>query len=146
MILKPWKIQVGYSRILLLRITYVDVEWADSMRMSRAEFSTKHSWRPGVSQGRNEHNRKNQTMSGMILCVDYCLGLHKQLNSSRHRVHWLASKSDSYSQGEVQSQKLPNPMREISYCNSQNICICTFASFLFANFIHVGDCWKNMVF
>ncbi|GMP40822.1 hypothetical protein CsSME_00011127 [Camellia sinensis var. sinensis] len=27
----------------------------------------------------------------------YCLGLHKRLNSSRHHVHWLASKSDSIS-------------------------------------------------
>ena len=35
-----WGIRVGYSRILVLRITYVSVEGAASMRMSWAEFST----------------------------------------------------------------------------------------------------------
>ena len=34
--------QMGYSRILLIRITYVSVNWADSMRIIRLN-SLKHS-------------------------------------------------------------------------------------------------------
>ena len=77
-----------------------------------------------------------------ILCKFYCLGLYKRLNSSRHHVHWLASKSDSISQGKVQSQKLPIiyrlfPIYVLSVIRS---CCCIFSP---SNSIHVGDCWKN---
>ena len=34
--------QMGYGRILLIRITYVSVNWADSMRIIRLN-SLKHS-------------------------------------------------------------------------------------------------------
>ena len=34
--------QMGYSRILLIRITYVSVNWVDSMRIIRLN-SLKHS-------------------------------------------------------------------------------------------------------
>ena len=80
-------------------------------------------------------------MSGNILCEFYCLGLHKRLNSSRHHIHWLASKSDSVSQGKVQSQKLPIlcrilPILVLSVIRS---CCCIFSP---SNSIHVGDCRK----
>ena len=81
-------------------------------------------------------------MSGDILCEFYCLGLHKWLNSSRHHVHWLASKSDSVSQGKVQSQKLPILCRifSISVLSVIRSCCCIFSP---SNSIHVGDCWKK---
>ena len=39
-----------------------------------------------------------------ILCEFYCLGLHKRLNSSRHHVHCLASKSDSAHKGRFKAK------------------------------------------
>ena len=64
-------------------------------------------------QGQNEHNSENHDVSEDILCEIYCFGLHKRLNNSRHRVHWLASKSDRLSLGKVQSRKLPILMQDI---------------------------------
>ena len=64
-------------------------------------------------QGQNEHNSENHDVSEDILCEIYCLGLHKRLNNSRHRAHWLASKSDRLSLGKVQGQKLPILMQDI---------------------------------
>jgi hypothetical protein len=46
---------------------------------------------PGVVQGQKEHNSKNQMKSLDRELYEYCyLGLHKKLNSSRHRVHYLS--------------------------------------------------------
>ena len=54
------KIQVGYSRIFLIRVTYMSVKWATSMRVSRLN-SLKHFMNlPGYVQGQNEHNYKNE--------------------------------------------------------------------------------------
>ena len=64
-------------------------------------------------QGQNEHYSENPDVLEDILCEIYCLGLHKRLNNSRHRVHWLASKSDRLSLGKVQSRKLPILMQDI---------------------------------
>ena len=69
--------------------------------------------RLGGIHDQNEHNHENQIVSGKELCEFYCLGLHKRLNSSRHRVHWLASKSDSLSQRNVQSHTLPIPIQQL---------------------------------
>mgnify|MGYP003703482117 CR=1 FL=1 len=84
-------------------------------------------------------------MSGDILCEFYCLGLHKRLNSSRHHVHWLASKSDSVSQGKVQSQKLPILCRIFSFSVLSVIrsCCCIFSP---SNSFHVGDCWIMVLY
>ena len=64
-------------------------------------------------QGQNEHNSENHDVLEDILCEIYCLGLHKRLNNSRHRVHWLTSKSDRLSLGKVQGRKLPILMQDI---------------------------------
>ena len=55
--------QVGYSRILLIRITYMSVKWAAFMRVSRLN-SLKHFMNlPGYVQGQNEHNYMNEICS-----------------------------------------------------------------------------------
>ena len=55
--------QMGYSKILLIRVTYMSVKWAASMRVSRLN-SLKHFVNlPGYVQGRNEHNYKNEICS-----------------------------------------------------------------------------------
>ena len=55
--------QVGYSRILLIRVTYMSVKWAASMRVLRLN-SLKHFMNlPGNVQGRNEHNYMNEICS-----------------------------------------------------------------------------------
>jgi hypothetical protein len=44
-----------------------------------------------VVQGQNKHNNENRMKYlGGELCEYYGLGLHKRLNSSRHRIHYLA--------------------------------------------------------
>ena len=102
---------MGYSKILLIRITYMSVKWAASMRVLRLN-SLKHFMNlPGYVQGRNEHNYKNRKMSEKELFEFYCLVIHKQLNSSRHHVHWLTSIFDSLSQRKVQSHKLLLPIQ-----------------------------------
>ena len=54
------EIQVGYNRILLIRVTYISVKWATSIRVLRLN-SLKHFMNlPGYIQGRNEHNYKNK--------------------------------------------------------------------------------------
>jgi len=56
----------------------------------KAGFS-KALMNPRVVQGQNEHNSENQMKSlDRGLCEYYCLGLHKMLNSPRHRVYYLA--------------------------------------------------------
>ena len=74
-------------------------------------------------------------MSGNILCEFYCLGLHKRLNSSRHHVNWLASKSDSVSQGKVQSQKLP------ILCRSDPLCFLSWVSVVSHVFRSISFMW-----
>ena len=64
-------------------------------------------------QGQNEHNSANHDVLEDILCEIYCLGLHKRLNNSRHRVHWLGSKFDRLTLGKVQDRKLPILMQDI---------------------------------
>jgi len=55
--------QVGYNRILLIRVTYISVKWAASIRVSRLN-SLKHFMSlSGYVQGRNEHNYKNEICS-----------------------------------------------------------------------------------
>ena len=49
----------------------------------------------------------------LILCKICCRGLHKRLNNSRHRVDWLASKSDRLSLEKVHGRKLPILMQDI---------------------------------
>ena len=52
--------QVEYIRILLIRVTYMSVKWAASMRVSRLN-SLKHFMNlSGYVQYRNEHNYKNE--------------------------------------------------------------------------------------
>ena len=81
------KIQVGYSRILLIRVTYMSVKWVASMRILRLN-SLKHFMNlPGYVQGRNEHNYKNRKMSEKELREFYCLGIHKRLTVQKDRVH-----------------------------------------------------------
>ena len=63
------KFQVGYSRILLIKVTYISVKWAASMRVSRLN-SLKHFMNlPRYVQGRDEHNNKNEICSKMS-CVN----------------------------------------------------------------------------
>ena len=78
---------MGFSRILLIRITYMSVKWAASMRVSRLNSLEHFMNLLGYVQRRNEHYYKNRKMSEKELCEFYCLGIHKQLNSSRHHVH-----------------------------------------------------------
>ena len=84
-------------------------------------------------QGQNEHNSENHDVLEDILCEIYCLGLHKRLNNSRHRVHWLASKSDRLSLGKVQGRKLPILMQDIfdlySFVKSAYCCISVVIKF-----------------
>ena len=99
-ILEFW---VEYSRILLIRITYMNVKWAASMRVLRLN-SLKHFMNlPGYVQGWNEHNYKNWKMSEKKLCEFYCLGIYKWLNSLRHLVHWLANISDDFHKGKFKA-------------------------------------------
>ena len=63
--------------------------------------------------GQNEHNSENHDVLEEILYEIYSLVLHKRLNNSRHRVHWLASKSDRLSLGKIQGRKLPILMQDI---------------------------------
>ena len=52
--------QVEYIRILLIRVTYMSVKWAASMRVSKLN-SLKHFMNlPRYVQGQNEHNYKNE--------------------------------------------------------------------------------------
>ena len=52
--------QVGYNRIFLIRVTYMSMKWAASIRVSRLN-SLKHFMNlPGYVQGQNEHNYKNE--------------------------------------------------------------------------------------
>ncbi len=67
--------------------------------------------RPGGVQGQNEHNHENQIVSRNELYEFYCLGLYKQLNSSKHHVHRLANKLDSPLQKNVLNHKLPIPIQ-----------------------------------
>ena len=56
----------------------------------KTEFS-KTPINPRVVKGQNEHNSENQRKSlDKELCEYYCYDLHKRLNSSRHRIHYLA--------------------------------------------------------
>ena len=59
------KIQVGYSKILLIRVTYMSVKWATSMRVSRLNSLKYFMNLPGYVQGQNEHNYKNEICSKM---------------------------------------------------------------------------------
>ena len=70
--------------------------------------------------------------------------LHKRQNSSRHHVHWSASKPDRLSQGKVQSQKLPIPIQELSVVLSLSLRVIVVSHCYSVNFIHVGDCWIKM--
>ena len=45
------KIQVEYDRILSIKITYVSVNWAGSMRINMRPNSLEYSLKPGVVQG-----------------------------------------------------------------------------------------------
>ena len=57
------EIQVGYSRLFLIRVTYISVKWAASMRFLRLN-SLKHFINlPGYVHGRNEQNYKNELCS-----------------------------------------------------------------------------------
>ena len=52
--------RVEYNTIHFIRVTYMSMKWADSMRVSRLN-SLKHFMNsPGYVQGRNEHNYKNE--------------------------------------------------------------------------------------
>ena len=82
------------------------------MRMKRLN-SLETLMKTRSVQGQNEHNSENHDVLEDILCEIYCLGLHKRLNNSRHRVHWLASKSDRLSLGKVQGRKQPILMQDI---------------------------------
>ena len=54
-----------YSRIFLIRVTYMHVKWAASMRVLRLN-SLKHFMNlPGYVQGRNEPNYKN------VICLKW---------------------------------------------------------------------------
>ena len=85
-------------------------------------------------QVQNEHNSENHDVLEDILCEIYCLGLHKRLNNSMHRVHWLASKSDRLSLGKVQGRKLPILIQDIfdlySFDKSTYCCISDDIKFL----------------
>jgi len=62
-----------------------------SLRISIEVKFFKTLMNPGVVQGQKEHNSKNQIKSLDRELYEYCyLGLHKKLNSSRHRVHCLS--------------------------------------------------------
>ena len=55
--------QVGYNMILLIRVTYMSVKWAASIRVSRLN-SLKHFINIlEYVQGRNEQNYKNEICS-----------------------------------------------------------------------------------
>jgi hypothetical protein len=59
-----------------------------------------------VKGKKKKHSSENQKKSlGIELWEYYYIDLHR-LNCSRHRVHYLASKSDSILLRNVQSQKL----------------------------------------
>ena len=51
---------MGYSRIFLIRITYMSVKWAASMTVLRLNSLKYFMNLPGYVQGRNEHNYKNK--------------------------------------------------------------------------------------
>ena len=56
------EIQVGYSKIFLIRVTYMGVKWAASMRV-RLD-SLKHFMNlPGYVQDQNGHNYENEICS-----------------------------------------------------------------------------------
>ena len=99
-ILEFW---VGYNRILLIRVTYMSVKWAASMRVFKAEFSKTHHEFIRIRLGPKWTQLYERNMFEKELCEFYFLGIHKWLNNSRHHVHWLASISDSLSQRKVQS-------------------------------------------
>ena len=110
------------------------------MRMKRLN-SLETFMKTRSVQGQNEHNSENHDVLEDILCEIYCLGLHKRLNNSRHRVHWLARKLDRLSLGKVQGRKLPILMQDIFDLYSfDSLHIVAFP--LSSNSIHVGDCWK----
>ena len=85
-------------------------------------------------------------MLGKRLCEVYSILFIKQLNSSRHYVHYLADMSDGLSLGKVQGQKLPISMHDLS---KDVLSIACQHYHLHTNnqfSIHVGDCWTKTVF
>ena len=63
------EIQVGYTVIFLIRVTYMNVKWAASMRVLRLN-SLEHIMNiPGYVQGKNEQNHKNELCLKMS-CVN----------------------------------------------------------------------------
>ena len=85
-------------------------------------------------------------MLGKRLCVVYSILFIKQLNSSRHHVHYLVDMSDGLSLGKVQGQKLPISIHDLSKDVLSIVCqhyhLHTNNQFS----IHVGDCWTKTVF
>ena len=53
-------------------------------------------------------------MLGKRRCEVYSIRFIKQLNSSRHHVHYLADKFGGLSLGKVQGEKLPILMHDLS--------------------------------
>ena len=118
--------------------------------------SLKHSWDQELFGVRM--NTTMRTKLGKKLCDCYCLSLHKTLKSSRHHVHFLASKLDNNSLRKVQSHKLPILMQLHptilslvsaysfalkSFCVGECLCWSLIIIDLSLIFIHVGDCWVN---
>lgn len=89
-------------------------------------------------------------VSAKILCEYFCLDLHKWLNSSRHHVHWLTSKSHSFVLRKVQSQNLPILLRYFFQSNSlivsiQHFVLCIFSSQQIISFMR-GTIFSNRRF
>ena len=55
-------------------VTYVRVEVGRFYEYEMAKFS-KALMNPGFVQDQNVHNRMNQNILGLVMCVAYCLGL-----------------------------------------------------------------------